>query len=231
MQAPEAARDRARLARCCGRSRRTSGAARATRIAPSSASSRSCGCSPRRAEARRDETDEGSARERRLDEKRRRGDVKRLRRPPPDEEPLPPRRAAATRASAAGTSCASRASRASPAAQPTESTVASRSSAIATPNPICWNLHELPEAKPANTATMIIAAPVMIRAVDATPHVTASRVEPLTSYRSLDPAHEEHLVVDREPEQDREQEERHLRIDDVRVRGSRRARRRGRRGR
>ena len=36
-----------------------------------------------------------------------------------------------------------------------------------------------PTAKPANTATMISAAPVMIRAVEATPNATASVVSPV----------------------------------------------------
>ena len=60
-------------------------------------------------------------------------------------------------------------------------TVASSSSAIATPKPICWNITSFPAAKPAKTTTMISAAPVMIRAVDATPPTTASRVEPVAS--------------------------------------------------
>ena len=49
--------------------------------------------------------------------------------------------------------------------------VASISSATATPKPICWNITRSPRAKPANTATMISAAPVMMRAVEATPNV------------------------------------------------------------
>jgi len=38
-----------------------------------------------------------------------------------------------------------------------------------------------PAAKPAKTATMISAAPVISRAVEATPWVTASVVEPVAS--------------------------------------------------
>ena len=64
-------------------------------------------------------------------------------------------------------------------------TVASIRRAAATPNPICWNMISSPLAKPAKTATMIKAAPVMIRAVEATPNVTASVVSPFWSKRSL----------------------------------------------
>src|SRR5262245_54358562 len=59
--------------------------------------------------------------------------------------------------------------------------VASIRSATATPNPICWNMISSPRAKPVKTAMMISAAPVMIRAVDATPKVTASVVSPTWS--------------------------------------------------
>jgi hypothetical protein len=59
--------------------------------------------------------------------------------------------------------------------------VASIRSAAATPKPICWNMISSPEAKPAKTATMIKAAPVMIRAVEATPKMTASVVSPVWS--------------------------------------------------
>ena len=40
--------------------------------------------------------------------------------------------------------------------------VASRRTATARPKPICWNITSRPVAKPAKTATMISAAPVMI---------------------------------------------------------------------
>ena len=43
--------------------------------------------------------------------------------------------------------------------------VASISKAMATPKPICWNITSSPAAKPEKTATMIKAAPVMMRAV------------------------------------------------------------------
>src|SRR5581483_11731123 len=63
--------------------------------------------------------------------------------------------------------------------------VASISSATATPKPICWNMTRSPIAKPVKTATMISAAPVIRRAVDATPWTRASVVEPVASKRSL----------------------------------------------
>jgi hypothetical protein len=59
--------------------------------------------------------------------------------------------------------------------------VASINSAKATPNPISWNMTSPPAAKPAKTATMISAAPVMIRAVEETLKVTASVVSPVSS--------------------------------------------------
>src|SRR5262245_10901165 len=63
-------------------------------------------------------------------------------------------------------------------------TVASMRSATATPKPICWNMIRSPRAKPENTATMISAALVMMRAVDATPNVTASVGSPVWMWRS-----------------------------------------------
>src|SRR5262249_29734342 len=54
--------------------------------------------------------------------------------------------------------------------------VASISRATATPKPICWNMTRSPWVKPVKTATMISAAPVMIRAVEAAPQRTAAVV-------------------------------------------------------
>src|ERR1043166_980229 len=71
--------------------------------------------------------------------------------------------------------------------------VASISSATPTPKPICWKAIRSPFAKPAKTATMISAAPVMIRAVEATPHDRAGGVAGLV-VALLDPAEQEHLV-------------------------------------
>ena len=93
--------------------------------------------------------------------------------------------------------------------------VASIRSATAIPKPICWNMTRSPIAKPPKTATMISAAPVMSRAVDETPWTTASVVEPRLVVALLDPAEQEHLVVHREAEQDREQEQRHPGLDRV----------------
>ena len=56
--------------------------------------------------------------------------------------------------------------------------VASTRMATPRPNPICWNITSWPAAKPANTATMMSAAPVIRRAVDVMPYATASRASP-----------------------------------------------------
>ena len=132
------------------------------------------------------------------------------------------------RAAASGASCGryqfQRPSRCMVAGSTTERMiVASISSATATPKPICWNMISSPLAKPANTATMISAAPVMIRAVEATPKTTACVVGSSSPGRPgrelvvalLDPAEQEDLVVHREAEQDGEQEERHPGLDRV----------------
>ena len=63
--------------------------------------------------------------------------------------------------------------------------VASSSTATARPKPICWNITRPPLAKPANTATMISAAPVMMPAVLPMPAATAAVLSPLRSYSSL----------------------------------------------
>ncbi len=62
--------------------------------------------------------------------------------------------------------------------------VASTSSAIAIPKPICWNITSSPAAKPRKTATMISAAPVMIRPVEEMPKETASVVSRVREERS-----------------------------------------------
>ena len=93
--------------------------------------------------------------------------------------------------------------------------VASISRATAMPKPICWNMTRSPAANPPKTATMISAAPVMIRAVEPDPErhraggVAGGR-EPLP-----DPAEQEDLVVHREPEEHREEEERHPGLDRI----------------
>ena len=91
--------------------------------------------------------------------------------------------------------------------------VASIRMATARPKPNCWNITSSPGAKPANTATMMSAAPVMMPAVDA--HAVGDRfgvvarlVEAL-----LDPAEQEDVVVHREPEEDGEHEERQPGLD------------------
>src|SRR4051812_3150531 len=57
--------------------------------------------------------------------------------------------------------------------------VASSSSATATPKPICWKDTSWPVAKPAKTTMMISAAPVISRAVEATPCTIPSWVSPV----------------------------------------------------
>ena len=57
--------------------------------------------------------------------------------------------------------------------------VASTSNATATPNPICWKDTSWPVAKPAKTTMMISAAPVIRRAVEATPWTIPSVVLPV----------------------------------------------------
>ena len=93
--------------------------------------------------------------------------------------------------------------------------VASTSRATATPKPICWNMTRSPAAKPPKTAMMISAAPVMSRAVEPTPNAIERRGVAGLPVALLDPAEQEHLVVHREAEEDREQEERHPGLDRV----------------
>ena len=93
--------------------------------------------------------------------------------------------------------------------------VASISSAIATPKPICWNETSSPAAKPTKTAMMISAAPVISRAVEATPKMIASVVSPRRAVALADATQQEDLVVHREAEEHREQEHGHPRLDSV----------------
>ncbi len=59
--------------------------------------------------------------------------------------------------------------------------VASRKTATASPNPICWNGASRTGANPPNTVTMISAAPVMIPAVVRRPYATDSVLSPVLS--------------------------------------------------
>ena len=154
---------------------------------------------------------------------------------PPRAAPRPaarPRRAEATRASAAGTSCA-RSSRASELGSTTERmTVASSRSAMATPKPICWNITSFParEAGEDDDDDQRRAGDDPGRRRDASDDRVARRARRVVPL--LDPAHQEHLVVHRQPEQHREEEERNPRVDHVRVLEAEQAgavRRRGRR--
>ena len=92
-------------------------------------------------------------------------------------------------------------------------TVASSASAMAMPKPISWKATSWPVAKPAKTTMMIAAAPVISRAVEATPWTIAPAVSPVARPAFVDAAEQEHLVVHREPEQHAEQEDRHPRVD------------------
>ena len=70
-----------------------------------------------------------------------------------------------------------------------------------------------PSTKLANTHTMIRAAAVMTRAVEARPSATAVRVVVRAVVLLPDPGEEEHLVVHREAEDDGEQHHRRPRLD------------------
>ena len=62
--------------------------------------------------------------------------------------------------------------------------VASMNTATASPKPICCSGTSRPAANAVNTATMMIAAPVMIPAVVRSPYATASVLSPVLSYSS-----------------------------------------------
>ena len=86
--------------------------------------------------------------------------------------------------------------------------VASSSTATARPTPICLMSSVESVAKIANTATITSAALVTVLAVVRMPRSTASSVEQPAVDELADPAEDEHVVVHREAEQHREQEER-----------------------
>ena len=128
-----------------------------------------------------------------------------------------PRRsaAAATGATRAGTSCGRRAASSPTGTRIDRTIVASMKTATARPNPICWSAVSRPAANPANTATMMIAAPVMIPPVVRRPYATASVLSPGLVVLLPDPRQQEHVVVHRQAEQDREQEQREPRLDRI----------------
>ena len=86
--------------------------------------------------------------------------------------------------------------------------VASISTATARPTPICLMSSVESVAKIANTATITSAALVTVLAVVRMPRSTASSVDRPPIDELLDPADDEHVVVHREAEQHREQEQR-----------------------
>ena len=109
--------------------------------------------------------------------------------------------------------------------------VASSSTATASPNPTCWRIDQLAGGEPAKTATMISAAPVMIRAGRRDAERDRFAVVVRLVVVLTDPAEQEDVVVHRQAEQDREEEEREPGLDRLDLRGSREDRRRRRPGR
>ena len=91
--------------------------------------------------------------------------------------------------------------------------VASISTATPAPKPISWNITRSPAAKPANTATMISAAPVISRPVERTPKHDGLRVVVGLVVALADAAQQEDVVVHREAEEDGEQEDRQPGLD------------------
>ena len=91
--------------------------------------------------------------------------------------------------------------------------VASIKTATASPKPTCWSITSRPAANPPKTATMIRAAPVMIRAVDWRPTATDSLLRFVCVVVLLDPAEQEDVVVHAQAEQDREEEDRDPGLD------------------
>ncbi len=86
--------------------------------------------------------------------------------------------------------------------------VASTATATPMPTPNCLTVGSPLMMKAKKTLTMISAAEVMTRPVVPTPVITASRLSPLLQPCLPDVGHQEHLVVHREPEQDREHHQR-----------------------
>ena len=81
------------------------------------------------------------------------------------------------------------------------------------PRPNSFSWRSLPSTKAPNTHTMISAAAVMTRAVAARPSATASALSPVRSNSSFIRGQEEHLVVHRQTEHDREQHHRRPGLD------------------
>ena len=86
--------------------------------------------------------------------------------------------------------------------------VASTNTAVARPRPIILIVGSPPNTKLRNTEIMMSAAEVMTRAVVVMPTITDSVLSSAVDVLLADAAEEEHLVVHREPEQDREHEHR-----------------------
>ena len=82
--------------------------------------------------------------------------------------------------------------------------VASIAIADASPMPTSLIVGTPVNANDPNTTTMIAAADVMIRAEDAMPSATARSFDAVELVALADAREQEHLVVHREPERDRE---------------------------
>ena len=96
--------------------------------------------------------------------------------------------------------------------------VASTAIATARPTPNCFTVGSPLRMKLANTLTMISAAEVITRALVASPRITDSRLSSVSVKCSWIRETQEHLVVHREAEQDREHQQRHEALDRYRVR-------------
>ena len=95
--------------------------------------------------------------------------------------------------------------------------VASRRTATASPKPSCLMITSSRVTKTLKTTTMIAAALVIVPDVIEMPRATASfEREPVVA-GLLDPGEDEDVVVHREPEQDREDEDGHERLDRARL--------------
>ena len=96
--------------------------------------------------------------------------------------------------------------------------VASMKTAAASPMPNILPKTSWPRTKERNTVTITAAPAVITRADLARPSATAERVVTGPVVLLLDPGQEEHLVVHREPEQDREDPDRQQDRDRCRLR-------------
>ena len=95
-------------------------------------------------------------------------------------------------------------------------TTASTKIAAASPRPNSLMIRSPPRMNEPKTTIMMAAAAVIVPPVAASPRRTASAVVAAAQPLLVDPHHEEHLVVHRQPEQDREQHDGQERLDRTR---------------